>query len=150
MRFRIGAKTVRHSVVTRGGLATATSASTRDWAISRVICGSRFGAYPGMSVDPGYATSYDGRDDMRYRHWIYTPQFGWRHYNWSQWYRTPALGGWFIGGLDPFGLRAEGSSWAFVLVQKHWFYARHYQYIYPTVESSLGGFTSGGWCWWTG
>jgi hypothetical protein len=107
-------------------------------------------------VDPGYAASHDGADDfMAYRYWIYTYKVGWAYYGWSNWYQAPGLGAIWIGGKDRFGLRPGGGAWVYVAIQKYWHRAPthdhdHSEYIYPRVDSDLGGMISNGWCYWAG
>jgi hypothetical protein len=159
-RFRVGSASIRHSIVVRAPRATLSAASTTDWRSSWVSCGNRFGAYPGLSIDPGSASSYDGRDDeMAYSYFIYTPDVGWTQYGpggpavpaqkWSGKSPAPAgVGGWDLGGSDHFGLRPGNAAWAYVLVLKYWYRARHFEWVYPSVDSYLGGFVYGRWCYW--
>jgi hypothetical protein len=155
-RFRVGTARVRLTVVARSARVVASVAASKAWERADVACGSRFGAYPGLSIDAGYASSFDGRDDwMAYRYWIYTPsipapELRWTAYGWSSWHQAPSLGAVWAGGQDHFGLRAGGGAWVYVVVEKHWHYAQHSEYVSPRVRSELGGFVlPGGWCWWT-
>jgi hypothetical protein len=156
LRLYKGDGSIRLPVVVRPARAKAATASTAAWAWSSATCTSAYAPRPGLSVDPGYSSSYDGADDsMAYRYWIYTWAGSWAASRWERYalsskYHAPAFGGIWIGGEDYFGRRPGGGAWVYVAIQKYWYRAAHSEYLYPPMDSNLGGLISGNWCFWTG
>lgn len=166
IRFKLGRITKDLSLTLVGrpprtgariGGASARAASLESWRTGDVKCGSQWSLPQGLSANPGYLTTYNGRADyVTYRYHLYVYGQGWlRPTEWEAWTRVESYGAVMFVGHDPFGLRNPG-VWVAVAIEKYWYYAtnpvtgRHSESFYLTPTSDwFGSPTSGLWCYWS-